>query len=172
MLTLSTCNEVGASDLVFIGKVELIEPMFLSRWNLSSSASMRSLNDAYAMARENPSAAALARLRDAYLKTFPDVQADKKQQVQGAKTLSDITSVFYSSLSHGMRVHFRVKTLFKHEDDDDAPKDAAAKDSAARVKGAKNGDDDDKKGDKKKAPAKNDSAKAAAGKDQDKDDKD
>jgi hypothetical protein len=109
MLALSTCNEVGASDLVFIGTVESIEPMFLNRWNLTSPASLRSLNDAYTSAREQPSTASLARLRDAYLKTFPDIPADDKKQVQSAKTPSDFASLFYSSLGRGMRVRFRVK---------------------------------------------------------------
>src|SRR6202789_4506516 len=81
MLALSACNEVGASDLVFIGTVELIEPMFLNRWNLTSPATIRSINDAYTGAREHPSAAALARLKDAYMKTFPELAEDRKNQV-------------------------------------------------------------------------------------------
>jgi hypothetical protein len=153
MVSLSTCHGVGASDLVFIGTVESIEPMFLNRWNLTSPASIRSINDAYAGAREHPSAAALARLKDAYLKTFPELAADEKDRVQGAKTLSDITSFFYSSVARGMRVRFRVKTVFKHEDDDDSPKDAAAQDKDTGVK-----DDDD---DRKKGAGKNDSVKPA-----------
>jgi hypothetical protein len=176
MLALSTCNEVGASDLVFIGTVVSIEPMFLNRWNLTSPASLRSLNNAYTIAREQPSAASLARLRDAYLKTFPDIPADEKNQVQGAKTSSDFASFFYSSLGRGMRVRFRVKTLFKHEDNDDDPKEpaanvpkgAAGKDAVGKDKAAKDDDDD-----RKKSPGKKDLAKAAvvAGKDKD-DDKD
>jgi hypothetical protein len=42
MVSLSTCHEVGSSDLVFIGTVELIEPMFLNRWNPTSPAPIRS----------------------------------------------------------------------------------------------------------------------------------
>jgi hypothetical protein len=141
MVSLSTCHEVGASDLVFIGTVELIEPMFLNRWNVTSPASIRSLNDAYTGARERPSAAALTQLKDTYLKTFPELAADAKNRVQAAKTISDVTSLFYSSLSRGMRVRFRVKTVFKHEDDDDSPKDTAATD---KNKGAKAGADNDK----------------------------
>jgi Carboxypeptidase regulatory-like domain len=193
MVSLSTCHEVGASDLVFIGTVELIEPMFLNRWNLTSPASIRSINDAYTGVREHPSAAALARLKDAYLKTFPELAAEQKNQVQAAKTVSDVTSLFYSSLSSGMRVRFRVKTVFKHEDDDDSPKDTAATvkdDKDNKDKRAKDDDDDRKKGvgknssvktagkgtkddgDRKKVPGKNDSVKtAAADKDKDKDEK-
>jgi hypothetical protein len=154
MVSLSTCHEVGSSDLVFIGTVELIEPMFLNRWNLTSPASIRSIDDAYTGAREHPSAAALARLKDAYLKTFSELTADQKNQVQAAKTVSDVTSLFYSSLAGGMRVRFRVKTVFKHEDDDDSPKDTAATDKDNKV------------------PGKNDSAKTtAADNDKDKDEK-
>lgn len=119
ILALSTCNEVGASDLVFIGKVESIQPIFLNRWNPTSPASLRSLNNACYSARQHPSAASLAQLRDAYLNTFPDLAPDQKQQVQSAKMPSEFASFFYSSLYRGMRVKFQVKTLFKHEDDDD-----------------------------------------------------
>ncbi len=143
MVSLSTCHEVGASDLVFIGTVELIEPMFLNRWNLTSPASIRSINDAYTGAREHPSAAALASLKDAYLKTFPELAADQKSQVQAAKTVSDVTSLFYSSLARGMRVRFRMKTVFKHQDDDDSPKDTAGRD---KDKGARNVSEEGRKG--------------------------
>jgi hypothetical protein len=191
MVSLSTCHEVGASDLVFIGTVELIEPMFLNRWNLTSPASIRSINDAYTVVREHPSAAALASLKDAYLKTFPELAADQKNQVQAARTVSDVTSLFYSSLGRGMRVRFRVKTIFKHEDDDDSPKDAAATNQDKdKDKAAKDDDDDRKKGvgknssvkaaakgakdddDRRKVPGKSDSVKlAAADNDKDKDEK-
>ncbi len=124
--------------------------MFLSRWNPTSPASMRSLNDAYAGERENPSAAGLARLRDEYLKTFPDLPAEDKNRMKNAKTLSDVTSSFYASLSRGMRVRFQVKTLFKHEDDDDKEKTAAKNKSGVAAGKDKNKDKDadkDKKGD-------------------------
>jgi hypothetical protein len=70
-----------------------------------------------------------------------------------------------------MRVRFRVKTVFKHEDDDDSPKD-----TAATAKDDKdNKDNKDKRAtddgdDRKKVPGKNDSAKTAAA-DKDKDEK-
>jgi hypothetical protein len=156
MLALSPCNEVGASDLVFIGTVESIEPMFLNRWNLTSPASLRSLNDAYTTALEQPSASSLARLRDAYLKTFPDIPADEKNRARAAKTPSDFASLFYSSLGQGMRVRFHVKTLFKHEDnDDDGKKSPGKKDTVKAIvadkdKGKDKDKDDDKVADKGK----------------------
>jgi len=136
----STCNEVAESDLVFIGTVQSIDPISLSLWNLTSPVSVRLLNDAYIDAQKHPTAAALARFKDTYSKTFPDLAAAEKRQVQGAKTVSDVTSLFYSALDRGMRVRFKVKTVFKRGDDDDSPKDAAPKDHKA-----KDDDDDDKK---------------------------
>lgn len=142
----STCNEVAATSLVFIGTVESIEPMFLNRWNDTSQSSLRSLNDAFMRAQEHPSADALADLKDAYLKTFPDVSADRKSQIQKARTASGVAALFYSNVGRGMRVRFQVRTLFKHQDDDDDTKQTSASNP---------GDDDDRKAGtaKKEAPA-------------------
>jgi hypothetical protein len=143
--SLSPCTEAVTSDVVFIGKVELIEPMFLSRWNTTRPASLQVINEAYVLARQNPSRPAMDRLRNTYLKTFPELSDEQKRRVQTAQTLSGITSAFYSTLSLGMRVRLRVKTLFKYQDgdDDDAPKPATA---AAPKKPGKDDDDDDRKG--------------------------
>jgi len=122
-MSLSACNEVGASDAVFIGTVESIEPSFLNRWNLSSSASMQALNQAYLDAEEHPTQAALARLKDTYNKTFPELATDDKDQVKAAKNTLDMSSLFYFAMDRGMRVRFKVKTVFKHEEDDDADDD-------------------------------------------------
>ena len=51
----SSCHEVGASDLVFIGTVQSIEPIFMSRWYMTSQSPLRSLSDAYADAQQHPS---------------------------------------------------------------------------------------------------------------------
>jgi hypothetical protein len=126
--SLSPCNQVGASDVVFIGTVESMDPIFLNRWNLSSQSSLAALNEAYLDARQHPSDDSIARLKDAYQKAFPDLDADRKSRLQGAKTASGVASLFYSGLGRGMRVRFKVKTLFKHEDDDDSPKSAGKKD--------------------------------------------
>jgi hypothetical protein len=142
----STCNEVAATNLVFIGTVESIEPMFLNRWNDSSQSSLRSLNDAFIRAQEHPSADALTALKDAYLKTFPDASPDRKNRIQKARTASGVAALFYSKVGRGMRVRFRVQTLFKHEDndDDDSPKQSKTSKSG-KDKNQKADDDDDRK---------------------------
>ena len=142
----SPCNEVATTNLVFIGTVESIEPMFLNRWNDTSQSSLRLLNDTFIRAQEHPSADALAKLKDAYLKTFPDASPDRKSRVQRAGTVSGLAALFYSNVGHGMRVRFRVQTLFKHEDDDDddSPKQVTTSKSD-REKDPKGHDDDDRK---------------------------
>lgn len=114
-----SCNEVVASNLVFIGTVEAIEPIFLNRWSLTSRTSLQSLNNAYLDAQEHPSEAALANLKDIFLKSFPDLAADEKQKLLDAKTTSQVASLFYSTLNSGQRIRLKVRTLFKHEEDDD-----------------------------------------------------
>jgi hypothetical protein len=131
----SACHEVAAGNMVFIGTVESIDPIFLNRWSLTDQSSLRPFNDAYTGAQQHPSAAALAQLKDAYLKVFPGLAADEKLRLQAAQTTNDVASLFYSSLDRGMQVRLKVKKIFKHEDDDDdSPKNA----------GPKNPKDDDK----------------------------
>ena len=122
-MSLGACNEVATSDVVFVGTVESIEPKFLSEWNLASPGALRKLNDAYIEAEQHPSDVSLNRLKAAYLQTFPELTAEEKQEVTSTKTRTGVTSLFYLTLNRGMRVHFRVKTLFKHGDDDDRDED-------------------------------------------------
>jgi hypothetical protein len=118
--SLQPCNQTSASDTVFIGTVESVEPMFLSRWSPSNQASMESLNEAYIEARQHPSDKSIERLKDAYRTAFPDMAADQQERLQTVKTAAGVASLFYSGLGRGMHVRFRVKTLFKREDDDSA----------------------------------------------------
>ncbi len=128
----SACNEVAMSDLVFVGTVESIDPISLNLWNMTSPASLKQFNNAYTDAQAGDSTSALDRFKDTYRKAFPDLAADSKHQVQDAKTASDVASLFYFSLYRGMRVRFKVKTLFKRGDGDDDPKDAGGKSNQAK----------------------------------------
>jgi hypothetical protein len=119
----ATCKEVRLSDLVFIGTVESIEPIFLNRWYTTNQSSMRALNDAFINAQEHPSADSLRQVKDTYLAMFPGLDDREKRQVQAADTVQRMTSMFYSSLDRGMRVHLKVKTRFKQGDDDADAKD-------------------------------------------------
>jgi hypothetical protein len=116
----AACKEVRVSDLVFIGTVESIEPISLNRWYSTNQSAMRSLNNAFIHAQEHPSADSLRQVKDAYLAMFPGLDAKEKKQIQAAGTVQQLTSMFDSSLERGMRVHLKVKALFKQGDDDDA----------------------------------------------------
>lgn len=114
------CNEVGASDLVFTGRVESITPIFLNRWNRTSEASVKELNELYLAAQDHPSPESLELLKNGYRKAFPDLTPDVLHELEAAKDLASATSVFYTTLNRGTRVHFRIDTLYKQEKDDDA----------------------------------------------------
>ncbi len=132
--SLSSCKEAAASNFVFIGTVELVEPKFLNGWNAASPAWLRLLNDAYIEAEKSPSPKTLASLKSTYLRTFPELDDSRKQELQAAKTLPDVAGLFYSALDRGMRVRFKVKTLFKHgEDDDDADDQPDEEESSLEV---------------------------------------
>jgi hypothetical protein len=124
-LTLSACREVAASEVIFIGTVEAIEPSFLDQWNPSQASSLTLLNQEYERAQSGKSSENFNRLRDAYLKVFPDLPAEHKKRLQTANSEQDLSQLFYWILDHGKRVRFRVKTLYRNGDDDvdddDAP---------------------------------------------------
>jgi hypothetical protein len=133
LTSFSACHEVEVSNLIFIGTVESIDPIFMDRWYKTNQSSMRSLNDAFTGAQQSPSAAALARLKDTYLNIFPDLPADERRRLQAAKTIHEVASLFYSALDLGMRARLKVKTLFKHEDDDDdSTRNAGTQDKKAK----------------------------------------
>jgi Carboxypeptidase regulatory-like domain len=104
----------------------------MNRWYMTNQLSMRSLNDAYIEAQQRPSAAALARFKDTFLNVFPGLEPDEKRSLQAATTIHDVASLFDSAMQRGMRVHLKVRTLFKQEEDDgDSPQNAGAKDKKA-----------------------------------------
>ena len=120
-MTLSVCNEVAATDIIFVGAVEAIEPSFLDSWNAGQRAALDLLNQESARAQSDRSPAAFAKLRDAYLKVFPDLPAEHKKRLAAATSPDQLAELFYWILDHGKRVRLRVKTVFRGEigDDDD-----------------------------------------------------
>jgi len=142
------CKEVRVSDLVFIGVVQSIQPLFMSRWYGAKQPGMAALNDAFLHAQEHPSADSLRQVKDAYLATFPQLDELQKRLVESADNIQQVSTLMDSSLDRGMRVHLLVKALYKQEDDDD---DAGQK-PAGKSKGGKKDDADDKD-DGKTAPA-------------------
>ena len=118
-LTASACNEAASSDVIFIGTVEAIEPNFLDAWNAGQRAALAALNEEYGRVQKDHSAASFAKLRDAYLKAFPDLPEEHKKRLSAAKSTDELAGLFYWILDHGKRIRLRVKTVFRGEDLDD-----------------------------------------------------
>jgi hypothetical protein len=85
-----TCKEVRLSDLVFIGKVRSIQPLFLNRWYDSNKSAMTALNETFVRAEEHPSPDSLRQVKDAYLAMFPQLDDSQKRQVESAQTSSKL----------------------------------------------------------------------------------
>lgn len=124
-VTMSVCNEVAATELVFVGTVVAVEPHFLDSWNAGQRAALDLLNQESTQARSDRSPAAFAKLRDAYLKVFPDLPAGHKERLAAATSPDQLAELFYWILDHGKRVRLRVKTVFRGDlaEDDDDPDD-------------------------------------------------
>src|SRR5258708_3796923 len=78
-VTMSPCNEAASTDVIFVGTVEAIEPSFLDSWNAEQRAALSMLNEEYARVQNDRSQETFRRLRDAYLKVFPDLPAEHKK---------------------------------------------------------------------------------------------
>ncbi len=124
-LTLGACNEVAATDVVFIGTVQSIEPNFLDAWNANQTSSLALLNREYMRVQSDHSPASFAQLRDAYLQVFPDLPEEHRKRLAAATSPEQLGELFYWILDHGKRIRLHVKTVFRGElaaddDDDDA----------------------------------------------------
>jgi hypothetical protein len=120
------CNAVAYSNIVFIGTVESISPMFLSDWNLSSRPELQQLNQANERYLADRSAQNLAAMKDVFRKTFPDLPEEQRSRLEKANSQKSLVDLFYAVLGHEKRVRFRVSTLFRNGgDDDDDPKPTA-----------------------------------------------
>src|SRR5580698_620272 len=94
----AVCQQVAASDIVFIGKVQSIAPRFLDYWNPAQQQSLTLLNAETARAQADRSASTLAAAKDAYAAIFPHLPEDSKKLLEGAKSRDDLVKVFYKIL--------------------------------------------------------------------------
>src|SRR5262245_3135765 len=116
---LTACNEVHEPGAVFIGTVVSAAPSFMSKWTAVPRPNVQALNSADQAYLAAPSAATLDGVRSAFLRVFPNLPAEERQQIDAASTHSALVSLFSAVLNHGQKVRLRVRTLFKNGDDDD-----------------------------------------------------
>jgi hypothetical protein len=141
LVSFPPCAEAASSDVIFIGTVESVDTGFLDRWHSARSSPDSLPVDEVARLQNEGTAASLARLKEIYLKMFPDLPAPDKNELQAAPTHRELQSIFDAIVSRGKRTHFKVRTLFKNvTDDDNADKDKDA--DKLPAKAAQKDDDD------------------------------
>jgi hypothetical protein len=128
--SLSACREAAASDVVFIGTADSMDPGVFSRWNPAQRASLESLNCGYDQARKSGAPGALEDLKKSYLKVFPDLPEDRRKAIGEAASADELAKLFYWVMDHGKHVRLRVLEQFRGETDDDAEQDDSKKDDS------------------------------------------
>jgi hypothetical protein len=144
-LSVPVCNAVAYSNVVFIGTVESITPIFLSDWNLSRRPELQQLNQANERYLADRSPQNLAALKDVFRKTFPDLQDDQRDRLEKADSQKSLVDLFYAVLGHEKRVRFRAGTVFRNggDDDDDQKTKGKGKDPGKGKAAPKDAKDDD-----------------------------
>ncbi|MGP8244935.1 MAG: carboxypeptidase-like regulatory domain-containing protein [Bryobacteraceae bacterium] len=127
-LSLSACREAAASDVVFIGTVESMDPGVFSRWNPAQRASLESLNRGYDQARKSGAPGALEELKKSYLKVFPDLPEENRKAIGEAASVDELARLFYWVMDHGKHVRLKVLEQFRGGTDDDAEQAGGKKD--------------------------------------------
>jgi hypothetical protein len=112
------CREVAASDLVFVGTVESVEPGFLDPWHWRDASSAIPVAEIDRL-RSDDSPAATARLKAIYLRMLGDMPESVKHELEIATTHKQVEAAFSSIASQGRRARFRVQKSFRASADDD-----------------------------------------------------
>jgi hypothetical protein len=118
----SVCREVAASDLVFVGTVESVEPGFLDPWHWRDASSTIPVAEIERL-RSDDSPAAAARLKAIYLRMLGDMAESVKHELEIATTHKQVEAAFSSIAAQGRRARFRVQKSFHASDDDDGGED-------------------------------------------------
>lgn len=123
-LNAPVCNAVAFSNIVLIGTVESISPMFLSDYNVSRRPELAAIDQANERYLADRSAENLAALKNAFRGAFPDLQPDQRDRLDKAASQKAIVDLFYAVLGREKRIRLHVATVFRNagDDDDDQPK--------------------------------------------------
>jgi hypothetical protein len=111
------CTEVAQTDVIFIGTVESIEPAFLDPWNADRLSLLPT--EEILRLRQEGSPASLAKLKQIYLKLYPNMPVHYKEEIVAAQTHTELRKAFDAISAQGKQTRLRVKTVFRHKDDDD-----------------------------------------------------
>src|SRR5580658_7063911 len=94
LLSYPACPEAAESDVIFIGTVESVDTGYFDRWHSARSSSDAVQPEDVIRLQQEGSAASLAKLKEIYLKMFPDLPAPDKQELLAAATHRELQSIF------------------------------------------------------------------------------
>ena len=118
VIQLGVCDEVHQSDAVFVGTVESVAPPFLDPYTRPKVMASLPAGET-ARLQSDASPEAIEKLKKIYLEMFSGIPDQVRQQIVRASTQHDLQTAFESVQSEGRLARFRVRTLYKHGDDDD-----------------------------------------------------
>jgi hypothetical protein len=119
VIRFGVCDEVHQSDAVFVGTVESVAPLFLDPF--ARSKAMASIPAAeIARLQTDASPEAVEKLRTTYLGMFTGIPDTVRAQIAQARTARELQNAFESVQSEGRVARFRIRNLYKRQDDDDA----------------------------------------------------
>jgi hypothetical protein len=118
LATYPVCREVAASDVVFIGTVESVEPAFLDPWRWRDPEAAIPIDEIKRLTSDDSRQAA-ARLKAIYLRLLGDLPDSEKRELEVATTRKQVEAAFSSIAAQGRRAKFRVRTLFRSPKEQD-----------------------------------------------------
>lgn len=122
LIVYPVCREVHATDAVFIGVAESVQPKYLDYWRSANGGPKLPVEELTRLRAEG----ALEKLRGLYLDLAGDLPPQERTQLEKAPTIRELEDSFNSISSGGVRTRFKVLKNYKSpkDDDDDEPKDA------------------------------------------------
>jgi hypothetical protein len=112
------CNEVEHSDRVFAGTVISITPALLDPWSRIGDGPQLPAAEVAAL-QKDPSAQAVARLKEIYLDLLRDTNAESRRRIVSAATHAELDQAFEAITSKGRVVRFHVDKWWKSEEEDE-----------------------------------------------------
>ena len=132
-LTLDVCAETLYSNVIFLGTVESVSPDFMSPWKPQSREPIAQVNRALEQYLEGPSPAQFSVLRDSVRSALPGLPEEDRRKLERASNPRVLANLLASVLDGSRRVRFRIRTLFRHADDDDKEDQADDDDVPATI---------------------------------------
>jgi len=132
MIRFGVCDEARQSEAVFIGTVESVAPPLLDPYARARMGATLATPDAIRLQADS-SPEALAKLKQIYLNALTGIPDRPRQRISEAHNQVELEKAFEEAQAQGRMAHFSVKSLFRLQDDDDAPTASKDDDDAPKT---------------------------------------